>query len=139
MNRGNSGLLAVRGRVLFYSASRSALGPTQPPIQWMTEVIRRSVKLTTPSLVQWLRMCGVVPPLPHTCSNRDAQVSTKTVLPYCRVRAGKMESRVRTRSASQGSNRPRGRGACDWLGGSVTSYRQRLTEHRISFGRAVPA
>jgi len=40
------------------------VGPTQPPIQWVLEVLSPGVKLTAhPHLAPRLRMCGAIPPL----------------------------------------------------------------------------
>jgi len=55
---------------LLATASRTALGPTQPPIQWVTG---RGVKLTTHvHLVPMSRMRGSIPPLPISSSWRGA-------------------------------------------------------------------
>jgi hypothetical protein len=56
---------------LFTTASRTALGPTQPPIQWVRGALSlavngRGVKLTTHfHLVRGQRMSGAIPPLPQ--------------------------------------------------------------------------
>jgi hypothetical protein len=42
------GLIPRRGKILLFSiASRLALGPTQPPIQWAPGALSLGVKLTT--------------------------------------------------------------------------------------------
>jgi hypothetical protein len=67
----SAGLRAVRLGVLFTTRSRPALGPTQPPIQWVLGALslgikRPGVKLTTHlHLVLRSRMPGAVPPLPQ--------------------------------------------------------------------------
>jgi hypothetical protein len=53
------------GIFLFTTVSRKALGPTQPPIQWVPGALSRGVKLTTHlHLVPRSRMRGAIPPLP---------------------------------------------------------------------------
>jgi len=59
---------------LFATASRPALGPTQPPIQRAAGILPpgqsdRSVKVTTHLyLMMRLRIHGAIPPLPHMSS-----------------------------------------------------------------------
>jgi hypothetical protein len=54
---------------LFPTASTPALGPTQPPIQWVQGDLSRGVKLTTQlQLVPRSGKCGSVHPLSHTPS-----------------------------------------------------------------------
>jgi hypothetical protein len=54
------------GNFLFTTASRTALGSSQPPIQWVLGALSLSVKLTTHLyLVPRLRMSGAIPPLPQ--------------------------------------------------------------------------
>jgi len=52
---------------LFATASRPALGPTQPLIQWVPGAVSRGVKLTTHlHLEPRLKTRGALPPLFHT-------------------------------------------------------------------------
>jgi hypothetical protein len=54
------------GIFLFTTASRMALGPTQPPIQWAPGALSLGVKLTILlHPVPKSRMCGVIPALPQ--------------------------------------------------------------------------
>jgi hypothetical protein len=60
--------LAGAGKGFFLSAtsSRPALGPTQPPVQWVLEALSPGIKLTTHlNIVPRLRICGAVPPFSH--------------------------------------------------------------------------
>jgi len=56
------------------TASRPALGPTRPPLQWVPEALspavkRRSMKLTTRlNLESRLKIHEAIPPLPYTSS-----------------------------------------------------------------------
>jgi hypothetical protein len=59
------------GIFLFSTASRTALGPTQPPIQWVPWVLFLGVKRpgreadhSPPSSAE-VKMCGCMPPLPQ--------------------------------------------------------------------------
>jgi hypothetical protein len=60
------------GIFLLTTMSTLALGPTQPPIQWVhvplsLAVKQLGVKLAVhPHLVPRLRKCGAIPPLPNT-------------------------------------------------------------------------
>jgi hypothetical protein len=60
------------GIFFFYTASRPALRPTQPPIQWVPVVLSPEVKRPeseadhSPHLVPRSRMCGAIPP-PSKC------------------------------------------------------------------------
>jgi hypothetical protein len=51
----------------FATVSRTALGLTQPPIQWVLGALSLGVKLLTTHLhlVSRSRTCGVIPPLPQ--------------------------------------------------------------------------
>jgi hypothetical protein len=57
------------GIFLLITVSKLALGPTQPPIQWVLEALSLGVKQPgheadhSPLLVPRSRMCGAVPPL----------------------------------------------------------------------------
>jgi hypothetical protein len=69
---------------LFTTASRTALGPTQPPIQWVTGALSLGgksgwgVRLTTHlHLLPRSVMRGTMPPLPNTPSWRGAQLKAK--------------------------------------------------------------
>jgi hypothetical protein len=71
------------GIFVFTTASKPALGPTQPPIQWVPGAIslvvkRGGVRLTTHlQLVPRPRMCGAIPPLSNTPSRRGAKVKAQ--------------------------------------------------------------
>jgi hypothetical protein len=55
-----------QGLFLFATAFRPALGPTQPPIQWVPLVFSPGVQFTTHlHLMPRLRMLGAVSPLLH--------------------------------------------------------------------------
>jgi hypothetical protein len=64
-----------RGKIfLFSTASRAALRPTQPPIQWVPGVLALKVKRpgreadnSLPSSAE-VKNGGAIPPLPHTSS-----------------------------------------------------------------------
>jgi hypothetical protein len=61
----------VLGIFLFTTVSRTAVGPTQPPIQWVPGALSLGVKwpgreaTTHLHLVPRSRMRGAIPPLPH--------------------------------------------------------------------------
>jgi hypothetical protein len=62
------------GIFLYTTASRPALGLTQPPIQWVPGALSLGVKLITSlHLVPRSRMRGAIPPAPNTPSSCDAQ------------------------------------------------------------------
>jgi len=73
-----------------HTASRLALEPTQPPIQWVPAVLslgvsRHGVKLITDLYFMLrLRICGAIPPLPNTSSWHSAESSIGTTLPSVR-------------------------------------------------------
>jgi hypothetical protein len=60
--------------LLFFTASRPALGPTQPPVQWVLGAISPGVKRTgretdhPPTSTAEFKNGGDVPPLPHMSS-----------------------------------------------------------------------
>jgi hypothetical protein len=66
---GRSGVLGFNSRWglgNLNTASRTALGPTQPPIQCVPETLSRGVKLTTYlHLTPRSRIRGAIPPLPN--------------------------------------------------------------------------
>jgi hypothetical protein len=55
---------------LFSTASRPALGPTQPSIQWILGVLaglkrsKRDADHSLPFNIEVKKMCGAVPPVP---------------------------------------------------------------------------
>jgi hypothetical protein len=65
------------GIFLFITASRTALGPTQPPIQWVSGALSVGVKRSGREADHSLhlvssRMCGAIPPLPqYAFKHRD--------------------------------------------------------------------
>jgi hypothetical protein len=90
MNRGNSvskiislwvgqlGFDSHHGKGLFATASRPALQPTQPPIQWVPWSLSLGIKLTTYlHLLPRLRKHRAIPPLLHTSArHRDNYIFT---------------------------------------------------------------
>jgi hypothetical protein len=58
------GFDSQQGQVLSSLASRLALDPIQFPVQWVPEVKRTGFEAC--HIVPTLRICGAVPPLPHT-------------------------------------------------------------------------
>jgi hypothetical protein len=72
------------GIFLFTTASRTALGPTQPPIQWVPGALSLGVKRQgreadhSPSsgaeVKEWVEL---LPPLPHTPSWRGAHLKQR--------------------------------------------------------------
>jgi hypothetical protein len=73
------GSIPGRGKIfLSFIASRPALGPTQPPIQWVPGALSPGVKWygheadhSPPSSVK-VKNCGAIPPLPHMSSWHSA-------------------------------------------------------------------
>jgi hypothetical protein len=68
------------GIFLFTTASRTALGPTQPPIQWVRGALSLGVKQpgreddhSPPSSAE-VTMSWAIPPLPNTPTRRGAQL-----------------------------------------------------------------
>jgi hypothetical protein len=80
MDGRESGFSPRQEQNFFSRASIPALGPTQPPIQWVPGALSmgyssRIVKLTLSPVVLLISvMPGAIglPPLPHTSSRRDA-------------------------------------------------------------------
>jgi len=73
------------GIFLFAIASRPALGPTQPPIQWVPEALYLGKKRPGPeadhsNLVPRLRMRGAIPLPPYAFMAWD--LGTATSLPF---------------------------------------------------------
>jgi len=61
----NLSITSVKGILLFATAAKPALGSTQPPIQWVSEILFPRKKRTTHlHLLPWLRMRGVTSWLP---------------------------------------------------------------------------
>jgi hypothetical protein len=72
---------SMLGIFLFTTASRTALGLTQPPIQWVPGALsmgvkqpRREAHHSPPSSDVGQRKSGAIPPLPNTPSWRGAQL-----------------------------------------------------------------
>jgi hypothetical protein len=71
-DRGVGVRVLVGSRILFSTSSGQALGPTQPPIQWVPGVLSPAIKRPgreahhSPP-----RKCGSIRPLPHTPSWRS--------------------------------------------------------------------
>jgi hypothetical protein len=61
-----------RDKIFLFTASRPALGSTQPPIQWVTEALSpgREADHSLPSIAEVKN--GDVPPFPHTSSWNSA-------------------------------------------------------------------
>jgi hypothetical protein len=61
-----------KNTVIHSTASRSALGPTQPPTRWVTEALSPEVKWPgrenshSPPSSDEIKNGGPIPPLPHT-------------------------------------------------------------------------
>jgi hypothetical protein len=68
------------GIVLFTTASRPGLGPTQPPMQWVPGALPLGVKWPgreadhSPTSVVEVKMGGFIPTLPNTPSWRSAEL-----------------------------------------------------------------
>jgi hypothetical protein len=60
--------------IIYFPASRPALGPTQPPIQWVPEALSPGVKGRkheadhSPRSSAEFKNGGAIPPLPHMSS-----------------------------------------------------------------------
>jgi hypothetical protein len=67
------------GILLFTTESRTALRPTQPPIQWAQGALPLGVKRPGREACRGQRMRGAIPPLPNTSSWRGAKLSTGTL------------------------------------------------------------
>jgi hypothetical protein len=70
------------------TASRPALGPTEPPIIWvlvdpLLDVQRQRPEAdNSPIVSAAVKKGGAIPPLPHTSSWRGVKLSTWTALPF---------------------------------------------------------
>jgi hypothetical protein len=74
-DRGVRVRVPVGSRILFFSSSRQALWPTQPPIQWVAGGLSSGVKRpgreahqSRPTSAEVKIKCGSIHPLPHTSS-----------------------------------------------------------------------
>jgi hypothetical protein len=70
------------GIFLFITASGTAMGPTQPPIQWVLGALSLGVKwpgreADHSPLSSARSTCGAIPPLPNMPSWRGAQLKKK--------------------------------------------------------------
>jgi hypothetical protein len=73
------GSIPGRGKIFLFSiASRPPLGPTEPPIQWVSGAVSSGVKRQgreaehSPSSSAEAKNGGAIPSLPHTSSWRGA-------------------------------------------------------------------
>jgi hypothetical protein len=89
-----SNSLMVLGIFLFTTASRTALGPTQPPIQWVPRVLSLGVKQpgreadhSLPSSAEVKECVELYPHYPNTPSWRGAQLkqADSFIRAICRV------------------------------------------------------
>jgi hypothetical protein len=86
--------IQLLGIFLFTTASRTALGPTQPPIQWVPGALSlgvnrsgREADHSSPSSAEVKRMRGAIPPLPNTPPWCGAQLKHRDNFTFTYIQA----------------------------------------------------